>query len=182
MVYVVETFNGRAMFRNEQPKEGRYFEMERKLPVPVKKGYTAVLFADFETPKAEYRLIDISLIGRARDAKIAEIETYDKSDAVNQFSIGGVQMWLTRDERASLKIRFEAEKTAGRTNTVLWFGGMSIPMEIDTGLALLVALELYAAECYDRTNQHIAAVRLLDDCEAIEQYDYTTGYPEKLEF
>ena len=117
-----------------------------------------------------------------REDKIREIEEYDKSDAVNQFTIGGVPMWLTRDERASLKIRFEAEKTAGRTDTTLWFGGISIPMQIDTGLSLLVALELYAAECYDRTNQHIAAVRQLIDAEAISQYDYKTGYPEKFIF
>jgi len=118
-----------------------------------------------------------------REGKIREIETYDKSDAINQFTIGGMPMWLSREERASLKIRFEAEKAASKTDTVLWFDGVRIPIpDIDAGLGMLVQLELYASACYDITQQHIAAVKQLKTANEINAYDHTAGYPDKLEF
>ena len=57
---------------------------------------------------------------------------------------------------------------------------LAIP--VASALQMLAALELYALDCYNVTQAHIAAVRLLDDMEALEGYDYTSGYPEKLVF
>ena len=47
---------------------------------------------------------------------------------------------------------------------------------------MLIALELYASECYDNTQRHLAEVAKLDTIEAVNAYDYTTGYPSKLAF
>lgn len=112
--------------------------------------------------------------------KVEEILAYDSSSAVNEFSIGGVPMWLDKATRAGLLLRFEAESKVGRDTTTLWYGGQSFTLPLAQAQQILIALELYASECYDRTQAHIAEVQKMESKEAVEAYDYTTGYPSKL--
>jgi hypothetical protein len=49
-------------------------------------------------------------------------------------------------------------------------------------MQMLLAIEVYASECYDNTQRHIAAVDVLESIEEVESYDYRVGYPNKLEF
>ena len=114
--------------------------------------------------------------------KVDEILAYDSSSPVNEFSIGGVPMWLDKATRAGLLLRFEAEGKVGRTETTLWNNGQSYTLPLETAQQILIALELYASACYDNTQRHIAEVQKLESKEAVESYDYTTGYPAKLAF
>ena len=114
--------------------------------------------------------------------KVDEILAYDSSSAVNEFSIGGVPMWLDKATRAGLLLRFEAEGKVGRTETTLWNDGQSYTLPLEQAQQILIALELYASACYDNTQSHIAAVNAMESKEAVEAYDYTTGYPQKLAF
>ena len=114
--------------------------------------------------------------------KVEEILAYDSSSEVNEFSIGGVPMWLDKATRAGLLLRFEAEGKVGRTETTLWNNGQSYTLPLETAQQILIALELYASACYDNTQSHIAEVQKLDTIEAVEAYDYTSGYPQKLLF
>ena len=47
---------------------------------------------------------------------------------------------------------------------------------------MLSALEVYALQCYNVTEEHKAAVNALTTIEEVDAYDYKTGYPEKLSF
>ena len=114
--------------------------------------------------------------------KVDEILAYDSSEAVNEFSIGGQPMWLDKATRAGLLLRFEAEGKVGRTETTLWNDGQSYTLPLETAQQILIALELYASACYDNTQSHIAEVQKMESKEAVEAYDYTTGYPQKLLF
>lgn len=114
--------------------------------------------------------------------KVEEILAYDSSSEVNEFSIGGVPMWLDKATRAGLLLRFEAEGKVGRTETTLWNNGQPYTLPLETAQQMLIALELYASECYDNTQSHIAEVQKMESKEAVESYDYTTGYPKKLAF
>ena len=114
--------------------------------------------------------------------KVEEILAYDSSGAVNEFSIGGVPMWLDKATRAGLLLRFEAEGKVGRTETTLWNDGQSYTLPLETAQQILIALELYASACYDNTQSHIAEVLKMESKEAVESYDYTSGYPQKLLF
>jgi hypothetical protein len=49
-------------------------------------------------------------------------------------------------------------------------------------MQMLYAIEVYASKCYDNTQYHISQVNKLDNIEDLKNYDYTTGYPEKLIF
>lgn len=114
--------------------------------------------------------------------KVDEILMYDSSEAVNEFSMGGLPIWLDKATRAGLLLRFEAEAKAGRTSTTLWYNGLPFTIPLTYAQEILIALELYASACYDNTQSHIAEVQKLDSKEAVEAYDYTTGYPSKLAF
>lgn len=118
----------------------------------------------------------------ARQKKLNDISAYDKSDNVNSFSINGQPAWLDRETRMSVYYSTNQEKAEGNVNTTVWLGGMSITLPCDNALAMLSQLEVYAKKCYNRTAEHKAAVMTLSSVEDIEAYDYTTGYPEKLDF
>lgn len=114
--------------------------------------------------------------------KVEEILAYDSSSEVNEFIMGGLPIWLDKATRAGLLLRFEAESKVGRETTTLWYGGQSFTLPLAQAQQILIALELYASECYDRTQAHIAEVQKMESKEAVEAYDYTSGYPQKLAF
>lgn len=119
----------------------------------------------------------------AKSNAIKLIDAYDTSSAVNGFTLGGMPLWVSRADRTTLKVRFESELAAGLTSTTLWYGLIPIPIEdITQGLAMLVAIEVYASRCFDTTAAHKAAVMNLNSVEAVLAYDYTEGYPTKLAF
>lgn len=113
------------------------------------------------------------------------IMAYDSSEHVNSFSIGGVNTWLDKATRVGLKLRFEAEKRLGKTETTLWQNDMQFPLPLVgdvTALDMLDGIELYASACYDVTQMHLANIVTLTSVEEVKKYDHTAGYPEKLKF
>ena len=117
-----------------------------------------------------------------KEEAIEQITDYDQSEDVNSFTLQGKQMWLPKETRVGLVNSVTIEKNAGKETTVLWFGGEKYELSVDTALQMLSALELYALECYNVTAAHKAAVNALESVEDVVAYDYTQGYPEKLNF
>ena len=122
------------------------------------------------------------LLVRAKKDKIQEIEDYDASHSVNEFYVQGAPIWLDKATRAGLKLRFEAEKESGKTDTTLWYNGIQYPLTVESAIDMLLKVELYASECYDNTQRHISTVGTLETVDDLAAYDYTVGYPEKLNF
>ena len=109
----------------------------------------------------------------------------DSSEHVNSFSIGGTKTWIDKATRVGLKLRFEAEKRLGKTETTLWQNGMQFPLPLVgdvTALDMLDGIELYASTCYDVTQMHLANIVTLTSVEEVKNYDYLAGYPQKLAF
>ena len=117
-----------------------------------------------------------------KEEAIEQITDYDQSEDVNSFTLQGKQMWLPKETRVGLVNSVTIEKNASKETTVLWFGGERYELPVDTALQMLSALELYALECYNVTAAHKAAVNALESVEDVVAYDYTQGYPEKLNF
>ena len=117
-----------------------------------------------------------------KEEAIEQITDYDQSEDVNSFTLQGKQMWLPKETRVGLVNSITIEKNAGKETTILWFGGERYELPVDTALQMLSALELYALECYNVTAAHKAAVNALERVEDVVAYDYTQGYPEKLNF
>lgn len=121
-------------------------------------------------------------LGVIKEEAIEQITEYDQSEDVNSFTLQGKQMWLPKETRVGLVNSITIEKNTGKETTILWFGGEKYELPVDTALQMLSALELYALECYNVTAVHKAAVNALESVEDVVAYDYTQGYPEKLNF
>lgn len=113
---------------------------------------------------------------------LVELDKYDNSDAVNGFTLNGIPMWLDKETRNGLRLRFDSQKALGQTDTTLWYGTTPIALNIDLAISMLQMLEVYASGCYDRTAQHKATINNLTTIDEVFNYDYTEGYPAKLAF
>lgn len=112
--------------------------------------------------------------------KISEIEAYDASDAVNSFTLGGTDMWLSFDERARIRQSIDAYRGEGKTEMSKWFGGKEFRYSLDEWEAMLNKLSVYASEALNVTESHKAEVNALTDVDAVRNYDVSKGYPDKL--
>ena len=110
------------------------------------------------------------------------VKKYDKSKAVENFTIGGVDVWMDKETRTGLLLRFQAEKAIGKTDTVLWHDGMQFPLVVDNAIQMLYAIEVYASATYDKTAEHLANVDKLESVDALIAYDFKAGYPAQLAF
>lgn len=117
-----------------------------------------------------------------RQKVLNDITAYDKSENVNVFTLGGKPYWLDRETRMSVSFSTTQEKSAGNENTTVWLGNEPITLPCDTVLGLLAQLEIYAKKCYNMTAEHKANIMGLQTVKEIQGYDYTAGYPEKLNF
>ena len=63
-----------------------------------------------------------------------------------------------------------------------WFNGHEFTYPIASWKQMLVALEVYAGDALNVTEAHKAAVDALETIEAVDNFDITAGYPEKLSF
>lgn len=118
----------------------------------------------------------------AKGQKIAELEEYDQSDAVDGFTIGGQTMWLKVDERQQIATQINANEAAGRTEMTRWFGGHPFVFPLTKWRHMLTLLEVYAGDAINVTEAHKAAINALTSLADVQEYDFTVGYPEKLEF
>ena len=145
--------------------------------------YANRLREEYEKQQSEegYKPAPVTL-DDVKECKIAEITAYDKSSAVNEFTLKGHPAWLDKDTRVGLSNSLNYEKAAGRTESTMWFGGVPLTLKIEYAFKMLAALELYALECYNVTASHKASVSKMETIEAVENYDYNVGYPDKLNF
>ena len=115
-----------------------------------------------------------------KEMMLRNIEVYDKSDAVNQFTYGGAPLWLDKATRVGLMNSTTIAKAAGQKTTTLWMGETELEIKCDKAIQLLSALEMYALACFNVTAAHKKAVNALATVDEVTAYDYTTGYPDKL--
>lgn len=139
-------------------------------------GYTEYIEPEPEEPTEEEKLEE------AKRNKLQEIEYYDSSDSVNSFTIGGVEMWLTVNERQQIATQISANEAVNRDTMTRWFNGNEYTFPLSTWKQMLIALEVYAGDALNTTEKHKAAVQALESIEEVENYDYTQDYPQKLIF
>jgi len=115
--------------------------------------------------------------------KIRQLLAYDRSPAVNSFTLFGNEMWLDRNTRMSLMQTALILEQAGETKTTLWTEGDN-QMPIEVSLLelqyILSILEIYAKKCYDVTAQHKYNIQHMDNKEDILAYDHTANYPDRI--
>lgn len=118
----------------------------------------------------------------AKRNAIKAIDTYDVSMDVNSFFLNGLQVWLDKSTRVGLMNSLNIEKTAGKETSTLWFGNIKLDINTEAAIQMLSALELYALKCYNKTAEHKVNIKNMTSVEDITNYNFTEGYPDKLNF
>lgn len=122
------------------------------------------------------------LLALAKAEKQSEITDYDNSANVNSFIIGGLPMWLNFDQRSRLKATLDAIEGEGGTEMTKSFGGIDYTFTCVQWRSMINAVEVYAGQCQTVTQEHRNAIDALTTIKKVQQYDFTTGYPQKLSF
>ena len=113
---------------------------------------------------------------------IKKVDEFDSSDEVNSFFLNGIKVWLDKDTRVGLMNSLTIEKNSGKEKSTLWFNNICITINCDAAIQMLSSLELYALSCYNVTAEHKVAIQNLTTLDEAMNYDFTTRYPEKLNF
>lgn len=132
-------------------------------------GFRAVLSG--VSPEPHERTLD-----DAKAEKLAALKAFAAED--KYFLLGSAKMWLGPEKRANLKNAAEALK-AQFAETVQ-YEGKTIPT--DTALQMLSAVEAYAALHTMNEATHKAAIEAKRSINTVDNYNFTTGYPEHLTF
>lgn len=141
--------------------------------------------ADLEIWKTYRASRDLAAV---KAEKLADIEAYDTSAAVNSFEIrsGGVKVtdyWLDRDLRTSLEGDVIACSSDSETYKFdIRELGVTLVLNCNKFLAALSVLRKYAYTAYNVTSRHMANVNGMTSVADVNAYDHTQGYPEKLVF
>ena len=118
----------------------------------------------------------------AKAEKIAEIDRYDTSDAVNGFTYNGQTMWIDKATRVGLVNAIECTMTMGDDEITFGIQNVSVTLPCATAMKMMAALEVYALKCYNVTLAHKNAVESMETIAEVDAYDVTIGYPQKLSF
>lgn len=107
---------------------------------------------------------------------LSALEYYDKSQNVNSFIYKDKQLWLDKNTRLGLQQLVNSSED--KVSLVLEDEILEIP--VDVANKFLKDLEVYAGKCYLTTQKHLINIKSLETLEDIINYDYTSGYPEKI--
>lgn len=118
----------------------------------------------------------------AKAEKLMQIDVYDASPNVEEFTINGNPMWLGHELRQQIRTSADAYEALGHETMTKVFNGVEFTFPIEQWRQMLNALEVYAAEALNATERHKNNVNAMDSIQDVIDYDYTTGYPLKLSF
>ena len=145
---------------------------------PIEEQLTENGWLPYEEPEPSAE----ELLANAKAEKIAQIENYDSSSNVEEFTINGAPMWLGHELRQQIRTSADAYEAVGYETMTKVFNGIEFTFPITAWRQMLNALEIYAAEALNTTERHKNAVNAMDNVQDVIDYDYTTGYPLKLVF
>lgn len=124
---------------------------------------------------ASYKNQHTGAIVDLKATKIAEAQAY--AESLKAVSFHGSDLWLDPSTRMNYRTALQAAASLGQTEIA--FKG--ITATIEQALQWLDYLEVYAMQVTLTEQGHEEAIQALTTQKAVEAYDYTTGYPTKIE-
>ncbi len=126
-------------------------------------------------------------LSKAKAMVLAKITEYDNSDDVNGFIFGGKQHWIPREYRVIYGDRLAQEMRREHESVSFDLpdaqpGDAPLTLDVETASLMLEKLNDYATDCYDVTKAHERNVAALTTVKKVLAYDFTHGYPEKINF
>ena len=159
------THNGKAYFVNKLDTLKSMLSREELLQLPMSAWIEILKLKD-----GRYYL------GTLLTILTALIKTYDKSSKVNSFYYNGKEYWLDKNTRMGLMNL--AKCNPHKVNLVL--SDAIVELTPEKTIEFLSQLEIYAGECYLNTAKHLLTIKDLKTVEDVINYDYTSGYPDKI--
>ena len=111
-----------------------------------------------------------------KDILRKKTQIYRKSLDVRAFLHKGKNYWISKEDRASLWTI--CNSVVGNVDLVV--GNEVLNMSALQLKSFLLKLENHAYKCYVNENKHLQCIEKLSTPEEMINYDYTTGYPEKI--
>lgn len=107
----------------------------------------------------------------------AKIKQYDTSKAVNGFIYNDKEYWFDKATRVGLQnlVNSNPEYIS------LVLEDQIVELSNDKAKEFLSQLEVYAGNCFVNTSKHLLAIKELKTVGDVVNYDYTSGYPNKIE-
>lgn len=105
-----------------------------------------------------------------------KINQYDKSPEVNSFIYNNNSYWFDKDTRVGL---VNLANCSGESMEIV-LGDNIVEISTEKFKKFLQQLEVYAAKCFVNTQKHLNEHKKLNTIEELVDYDYTSGYPEKI--
>ena len=96
--------------------------------------------------------------------------------------MNGIGTWFEPAERSNYSSSINSAKLLGMETLTFYVGSVALTVPTAQAEQMLAAVQLYADQCFIVTKQHENTIGALDSVEAIEAYNFKTGYPEKLTF
>lgn len=119
----------------------------------------------------------------AKKNKLDQLYIYDRGENVNSFIVNDqIHAWFTPEMRSNYRNSIDAAKLLNIDNLQVFIGDTLVTLPTATAEQMLASIQLYADQCFIVTRRHEAAIQILDNLQDIEDYDFTTGYPERLNF
>ena len=165
MANIQVTYNGKSYFINKTDTLKSMLSREELLQLPMKTWVELLSLKD-----GRYYLSTLLTIIEAL------IRAYDKSSNVNSFYYKGKEYWLDKNTRVGL----QNLANCSSDNMSLVLGDTIVELSIDKAKTFLSKLEEYAGKCYINTTKHLLAIKDFQTVEDVINYDYTTGYPDKI--
>lgn len=149
--------------------------------IPKKEFYTRILDEEILN---ELSFDDLQIIwddlygfpGNLNNVLKRKIELYSSSKSINSFIYKDKEYWLDKGNRACLWNI--SNSSLGNVELVL--GDEVVSISPSTLKSFLVNLESYAYKCYVNTFKHLQAIKNLYHPKDVFNYDYKTGYPDKI--
>ena len=125
----------------------------------------------------------VRTIEEAKHEMLHKIEQYDQSDNVNSFLINNtIKAWFTPQERSNYKSSIDAAKLLNIDVLSFYVNDLMLNISPEEAEQMLAQIQLYADKCFIITKQHKVTVSSLQTIEEIDNYDYMSNYPNKLNF
>lgn len=122
-------------------------------------------------------LQDIEIV---RSKKLQALKEYDSSPAVNSFYLFGNAMWLPKELRISLSNTAWSKDRMKIQRMPVNLQNNSLILDVEQVLDILSEVEDYANLCFVNTDKHRIAIEQFEKIQEIENYNFKTGYPNKL--
>ena len=125
----------------------------------------------------------VRTLAQAKREMIDKIDEYDNSSSVNGFTVNGsIEAWFTPEERSNYKSSIDAAKLLGISSLTFFIGDVEMSVTPTQAEYMLAQIQLYADQCFVVTKEHKIAVEGFETINQVDNFEYTIGYPNKIDF